>query len=126
MKELIFVYNADSGLFNTLTAFAHKIMSPSTYACRLCTLTYGNFAVKKEWKHFIQQLPVASIFQHKNEFEKEYHISTNLPAIFIRKDTALDLFLSQKDINNCSTLQQLQHLITTHLALHDKHYHTYL
>ncbi len=43
---LIFVYNANSDLFSTVTDFAHKILSPSTYQCQLCALTYGNFSKK--------------------------------------------------------------------------------
>ena len=30
IDQLIFVYNADSGLFSSLTDFAHKSISPST------------------------------------------------------------------------------------------------
>jgi len=29
-KQLVFVYNADSGMFNTLTDIAHKVFSPKT------------------------------------------------------------------------------------------------
>ncbi|MGI8952546.1 MAG: hypothetical protein ACR2FN_13295 [Chitinophagaceae bacterium] len=52
MSTLIFVYNADADLFSTLTDFAHKILSPSTYQCKLCALTYGNISMKQEWKFF--------------------------------------------------------------------------
>jgi len=30
--ELLFVYNADSGLFNSVADAAHKILAPSTYS----------------------------------------------------------------------------------------------
>ena len=40
--ELLFVYNADTGLFNTVADAAHKILSPSTYSCNLCKVTYGD------------------------------------------------------------------------------------
>ncbi|MCF7977351.1 hypothetical protein U5801_08255 [Lamprobacter modestohalophilus] len=39
--ELIFVYNADTGLFNQLADAAHKAFSADTYACNLCRVTYG-------------------------------------------------------------------------------------
>jgi hypothetical protein len=61
-QQLIFVYNANSDLFSTITDFAHKILSPSTYDCHLCALTYGNFSEKKEWKAFIENFPVNAIF----------------------------------------------------------------
>jgi hypothetical protein len=39
--KLLFVYNADSGLFNSIAEAAHKIVSPQTYRCDLCRITYG-------------------------------------------------------------------------------------
>ena len=47
---LIFVYNADSGLFNTLTDIAHKTFAPETYSCNLCAITFGTFGMRTEWK----------------------------------------------------------------------------
>ena len=52
-SRLLFVYNADSGLFNTLTDIAHKMLSPKTYTCNLCAITHGLFSEKEEWKEFI-------------------------------------------------------------------------
>ncbi len=40
-KALIFVYNADSGLLNAINDGILKIVSPSTYQCSLCSLTFG-------------------------------------------------------------------------------------
>jgi len=44
--QIIFVYNADSSLFANITDFAHKIVSPKTYSCNLCKLSYGKFSMK--------------------------------------------------------------------------------
>ncbi|MBA3647638.1 MAG: hypothetical protein H0W62_03650 [Chitinophagales bacterium] len=69
MKEqLIFVYNVNSDLFSTVTDFVHKILSPSTYQCKLCALTYGNFSLKQEWKAFIESLLIETVFLCKDEF----------------------------------------------------------
>ncbi len=122
--QLIFVYNADSGMFNSVTDFAHKIVSPATYACNLCALTYGNFSMKNKWKTFIQQLPVEVVFLHKDEFVKEYKLQTKLPAIFIKENDKLKLFITDKEINNCTSLQQLKDLITTQLSLNDQHHYS--
>jgi hypothetical protein len=46
-KELIFIYNAKSGLVNEMIDFAHKIVSPETYDCNLCAISYGTFTKKK-------------------------------------------------------------------------------
>ena len=44
---LIFVYNAKSGTLNAAIDYFHKIVSPETYDCNLCILTYDNFGKKK-------------------------------------------------------------------------------
>ena len=47
-KELIFIYNAKSGLVNEMIDVAHKIVSPRTYDCNLCAMSYGTFTKKKK------------------------------------------------------------------------------
>ena len=64
-QQLIFVYNAHSDLLSTVTDFAHKLLSPATYSCNLCTLTYGNFTVQKEWKSFIKSLSIKAFFSQR-------------------------------------------------------------
>lgn len=124
MKQLIFVYNAGSGLFNTVNDFAHKIISPSTYKCSLCALTYGNFSMKKEWKSFIESLKIETVFLHKNEFEKSYHLQTNLPSVFIKELAVIIQLISKEDIDDCKSLHELKNLVSSKLALHDKHHHS--
>ena len=53
---LLFVYNADSGLLNSAKDYVHKIISPKTYECNLCAVTFGNFGIKNEWKRFVDSL----------------------------------------------------------------------
>ena len=114
-RKLMFVYNADSGLFSSLTDFAHKILSPSTYNCRLCLLTYGNFTVKQEWQSFIQSLPVESTFLHRDEFSKNYNITEQLPAIFFEQAGSAVLFISKAKIEQCNTVDDLKELILSEL-----------
>ena len=66
--SLVFVYNADSGLFNTMTDIAHKIFSPDTYSCNLCMITHDNLSMRSEWKNFIEQLDIELAFLHRDEF----------------------------------------------------------
>lgn len=123
-QELIFVYNANNDLFSSLTDFAHKIISPKTYNCNMCALTYGNFLMKDEWKEFIKQLPVEAVFLHKNEFEKLYQQQINLPAVFIKGYEELKQIVSNEEIDNCKSLQQLKDLVSSKLAMYDKHHHS--
>lgn len=46
--ELLFVYNADSSLFAQAKDYLHKTVSPDTYQCRLCQLTYPGMSMDQE------------------------------------------------------------------------------
>jgi hypothetical protein len=125
MKEqLIFVYNANSDLFSTVTDFAHKILSPSTYSCNLCALTYGNFTVKQEWKSFIEGLLIKTIFLHKDEFEKLYKIQPALPAGLIATNGTIKEIISKQEIESCQSLEELKTLVKQKIEEHIQHYHS--
>ena len=68
--EIIFVYNARSDKINKLIDFAHKIISPSTYSCDLCTLTHTNFGQRKDWKAFLENSSYLLHVYYKDQFEK--------------------------------------------------------
>jgi len=111
-SKLIFVYNADGDLFSKVTDFAHKIFSPSTYACSLCSLTYDNFGIKKEWADFIKDLDADLEFYHKDEFITKYKsLNSELPAIFINENGNSRELVDAKTINSFKSLDELQTLI---------------
>lgn len=106
---LLFVYNADSGLFNTATDIAHKIFSPETYQCDLCALTYGYFEIRSEWKEFIEGLAVNSEFLHRDQIANYPEIDpSRLPAIYRRFDDAWLLCLGPGEIAACEDLGALK------------------
>ena len=106
-KELIFVYNAKSGLFNELIDFAHKIISPETYDCNLFTITYGAFKMEKRWSRYIQSLPLKSIFTYKDEISKNNLPNVNLPSILLREHNDLIELLTAREINDLINFDQL-------------------
>ncbi len=111
-SKLIFVYNADGDLFSKVTDFAHKIFSPSTYACSLCSLTYDNFGIKKEWADFIKDLDADLGFYHKDEFINRYeNLNPDLPAIFIDENGNIRELVGAKTINSLRSLDELKTLI---------------
>lgn len=81
--ELIFVYNANLGVFNSIRDLLHKSVSPKTYGCNLCGLTYSSISQKDEWKTFINKLPLKAVFFYKNEFIKQYprYAMTTYPVV---------------------------------------------
>ena len=115
-EKLIFVYNADSGLFNTMTDIAHKIFSPSTYNCQLCALTHSYFSMRDEWKDFLDSINIDMQFLHRDEFVAQYPgITDDLPAVYIDKD-GLKVLISADDIKSCDTLDQLKALISSRVS----------
>jgi len=112
-KSLLFVYNADTGLFSVVTDYAHKILSPKTYPCNLCALTYGNMGMNKRWKEFIAGLKVPIEFLHRDEFVKFHDVSdTQLPAAFVKKGESITMLITSGEINKCTSVDALIALVT--------------
>lgn len=96
---LVFVYKADSGLFNTVADIAHKIFSPDTYACSLCALTHGTFTMRAQCKRFIESLDVPCHMLHEDQFRDAYGtVDAALPAVFVWRETGLELCLDAATI----------------------------
>jgi len=113
--ELVFVYNADSGVFNTLTDIAHKLMSPKTYECNLCNLTHGYFKARDEWVGFLRDLDVDIEFLHRDEYVRKYHQEVEYPAVFIKQGEQLKLWLDKDKINSMSSTEELMQMIHSQL-----------
>ena len=96
--KLLFVYNANSSLGYQAFDFLHKIVSPATYQCSLCAITYGNFQIKKEWKEFLSSLPYEVEFWYKNDFVKKYPQKLEFPCILLSKENSLQLLLGAADM----------------------------
>ena len=107
-SELIFIYNAKSGLVNEFLDFAHKIVSPSTYNCNLCALSYGNFSMKKKWSDYISSLPVKSTFTYKDKVSEYGYDNIKLPSIIFKDKSKSKVIISSEEINK---LKKIDHLI---------------
>ncbi len=96
--ELLFVYNATSGIPHALMDALHKAIAPQTYACHLCKITYGHFSMKREWKAFLDQLPFPVRFLYREEWRKCYNRKDKLPAIFIRQGENLSVLIESTEL----------------------------
>ena len=65
-KEIYFIYNAKGGKWNYIVDTVHKYVSPSTYECSLCQITY-DLKMKKAWKDFVEKTPHKFYFLHSEE-----------------------------------------------------------
>ena len=104
--KLIFVYNADSGLMNTLIDIGHKALSPQTYECNLCGLTFGLVSEHKQWKKFREESDTEMEFLHRDEFEQKYARKFEYPVL-LNEDKDLSVAISQAELNQIKTLDEL-------------------
>ncbi len=112
MGRLLFVYNADNGLFSTVNDFAHKLVRPSTYACSLCMLTHGHFTAKQAWADFLGTLPETPEFLHRNEFLEQFgDPGTGFPVLFERHGEERVLVAGPAELGRLEDLQELIDLV---------------
>ena len=109
---LLFVYNADSGFFNTLADIGHKLFSPATYPCQLCAITHGVLAERGAWRDFVASLDLPCEFLHRDQFQECFPGNgTPLPAIFRLAAGELQVCADAGAIAACAGLDDLLALI---------------
>ncbi len=119
-ERIVFIYNADSGLFNTLSDIAHKLISPGTYQCDLCTITHGVFKERDQWRSFVESLPLETSFFHRDEFIARYgaeDLDFSFPCLLKEQDGKLSLLLSAEEIAQCNSVECLSELIRNQLSI---------
>ncbi|RDV14945.1 hypothetical protein DXT99_11695 [Pontibacter diazotrophicus] len=110
-QRLQFVYNAKTGLFNKLTDFAHKAISPATYNCNLCALTYGTFAMKQEWAEYIKSLPLEVVFIYRDEW-KFRAAHRDYPLVVLQTGAQEpEVLLDAERLNELKSLKELKQAI---------------
>jgi len=120
-QKLIFIYNADSGLRNAVIDSMHKVISPKTYDCNLCDITFGVFTENSKWKKFRSATRFEMEFLHKDEFKKQYaskfgHKFT-YPIILISSSKGLEIFAGTKEVNGIANAEELIQLIDQRMKL---------
>ena len=104
--QLLFVYNADSGMVNTVKDIGHKLLSPQTYDCFLCSLTHGAFRENPKWRAFREEARMEMIFLHRDEFEHKYQTTMEYPLV-LRKAEGLDVVIPRGKLENMSSIEEL-------------------
>ncbi|GEQ86953.1 hypothetical protein ULMS_24610 [Patiriisocius marinistellae] len=87
------------------------MVSPSTYDCRLCDVTFGFFAEKEEWKEFRETSNLDMVFLHKDEFLKKYRskwlAKYTFPVILQEEGGELFVFINTPTLNIVENTTQL-------------------
>ena len=117
MSNLIFVYALDSGLFNGITHYAHKVISPKTYPCNLCAVTNGMLGTKRQWAQFLREIGINTEFLHRDEFKQSYPTAQHtLPAVFRSTGNGdAELLITSAELDACRDLSALISLMSERL-----------
>lgn len=117
MMNLIFVYNANSGFINAMLHAGHKLISPSTYSCNLCTLTHNTFIEDPKWAHFKEASDINMMFYHLNEFEMQFPEKRfDYPVVLKEYKGELQVVMSAQEINEIKSVDELiSHLNLGHM-----------
>ncbi|MFZ4647496.1 MAG: hypothetical protein ACOYNP_17205 [Gemmataceae bacterium] len=99
MKRLVIVYNANAGIAAGVMDSVHKIVSPSTYPCQLCAVTYGLTSMKRDWRVFLDGLGMELVFHHRPDFREAYPQAADwpLPLVAVEEGGVLRELVSAAD-----------------------------
>ncbi len=96
---------------------AKKTVSPKTYPCKLCMVTYSGATMNKLWKQYVANLGIRAVFMHKNEFVKTYpKVGIEFPAILLKTDKTIKMLLSVDDFKEIKDLPDLMSTLNDKLS----------
>lgn len=115
--KLLFVYNANAGIAAGIMDSIHKTVSPATYPCSLCAITYGIVRMDPKWKAWLKAQPFESVFYHRPDFRAAHPtVVVDLPVILIDRDDALETLVAADDFGATPTVDKLIAMIEQRLA----------
>ena len=113
-ERLIFIYNADGGLLNMALDSLHKTLSPATYPCSLCAITYGSVRMDPKWRKWLKALVIPAVFQHKDDTP---HKHIPLPAVLAERGSKVEVLIDAPTLDSLGSLDALIALMEVRLAL---------
>jgi hypothetical protein len=107
--RIILVYNEGSGLFDAVTGWSHKLLSPETYQCALCRVTFGLTGMLVAWKNYLERQSFPMTHLHRDEFRAQFpeQAATALPVILADRAGRTEVLLSAKEIGAAGGLLAL-------------------
>lgn len=114
---LIAVYNADGGLLDAARDAVHKLVSPATYPCSLCALTYGAVSMRRVWRAFLDRLGMPVMFLYRDEFREDLDSrDLPLPVILLGGETnPPEVLVSAAELDALPDLLALMALVEARL-----------
>ncbi len=115
--KLIFVYNANAGIAAGIMDSIHKTLSPATYPCDLCAITYGAVRMRPKWKAWLKAQRFATIFMYRAGFRTAYpDVDADLPAIFLEHDGELSALVAADEFAQIADVDSLIARIEARIA----------
>lgn len=117
-RTLILIYNAQGGILSALKDGLHKLLSPQTYPCSLCALTYGVATMRGKWRQFLTGLGFPCLFLYRDEFRRDLDMrDIALPAILLADGAGEpEVLVSAPEMNGLPDLEALIALVESRLA----------
>jgi hypothetical protein len=117
IMRLVFVYNANAGLLAGVMDSLHKTLSPSTYPCDLCAITYGATRMKGAWRDWLARLELPTQFFHRPDFKATWPgVTEALPAIFLEQNERLSVLVAAAEFIGVKQVDELIALLESKLA----------
>jgi hypothetical protein len=118
IPTLICVYNAKGGWLNALGDMVHKLVSPATYPCSLCALTYGAVSMRPAWRAALDRLGLPVLFLYRDEFRKNLDTrNLPLPAVLLGNEAGPpEVLVSAGELNALTSLDALIALVEERVA----------
>lgn len=115
--KLLFVYNAEAGLVQGFLDSVHKVVSPQTYECDLCAITYGITSMKPAWRDWLKALEVPAQFYHRADFLAAWPgVDVALPVILGERDGKVETLVSAVEFKSVADVDQLIALLEGKLS----------
>lgn len=98
----------------------HKLVSPATYPCSLCALSYGPLAMHRGWHDALARFPGTVQFFHSDDFPAAYPaLAPELPTILLAVEGAEPaVLIGAEELNSLPSLEALIALYDQRLAAH--------
>ncbi|NER18283.1 GTPase [Spongiivirga citrea] len=110
VEKIILVYNAKSGFIHGLFDAGHKLLSPQTYQCSLCSLTHGAFKERGVWRQFRESSSIEFEFLHIDEFEEEYEQledKFSYPIVAAESEGYFSVLLNDEQLRSLKNVDEL-------------------
>ncbi len=107
-RRLVIAYNANTGLLAGASDYVHKLISPATYPCALCALTYGLVGMRRPWRDFLASTGLPVVFHHRPDFRAAFPACDwPLPLLAVAEDDALRLLVGAGEMASLPDLDAL-------------------